>query len=89
MLNKYGLISFILRAKNRRDIIKHLKEGSKNASDLVKLTGMYKSHVSRTLAELRREELIECLNPKDREYKFYRLTKKCENILPYLKKLQT
>lgn len=87
MLNKYELISFILRAKNRREIIKHLKEGNKTASDLVKLTRMYKSHVSRTLAELKKEELIECLNPNDREYKFYTLTNKGKKLLIDLKKL--
>ena len=81
MKNKYELKSFILRSENRKNIIKELLKGNKTASDLVKVTGMYKSHVSRTLKELMEEKLIGCLNPKDREYKFYKLTNKSKEII--------
>ena len=81
MKNKYELKSFILRSKNREIILKHLLKENKTASDLVKITGMYKSHISRTLKGLKEEKLIECLNPKDREFKFYRLTKKGKEVL--------
>ena len=84
MKNKYELISFILRSKNRQDILKYLAEGNKTASELAKLTGMYKSHVSRTIKELLNEKLIECLNPKDRSYKFYRLASKTKKILKFI-----
>ena len=81
MRNKYELISFILRARNRKEIIKQLNSGNKTPTDLAKITKMYKSHISRTLKELIDEGLIVCLNPKDREYKFYKLTKKCKVLL--------
>ncbi|MEK6832947.1 MAG: winged helix-turn-helix domain-containing protein [Nanoarchaeota archaeon] len=85
MKNKYELISFVLRAKNRQEILKQLSLGNKTATELTKATKMYKSHISRTLKELLEERLIECLNPKDREYKFYKLTRKGKNLIKNLK----
>lgn len=81
MRNDYELKSFILRSKNRQLILRLLSEKSRTAIDLVKLTKMYKSHVSRTLKELRDEGLIICLNPNDREYKFYKLSKKGKKVI--------
>jgi len=81
MKNKYELISFILRSKNRQEILKYLAECNKTASELAKVTGMYKSHISRGIKELLDEKLIECLNPKDRAFKFYKLTKKAKTLI--------
>lgn len=85
MLNRYELVSFILRAKNRKVILHELGRENKTATDLMKTTKMYKSHVSRTLKELMDEGLIECLNPNDREYKFYKLTRKGRILFKDLK----
>lgn len=85
MHNKYEVISFVLRAKNRLEIIKQLKEGNKTATNIAKGTKMYKSHVSRALKDLMNEGLIECLNPNDRDYKFYRLTRRCKILLSEFK----
>lgn len=85
MKNKYELISFILRAKNRKDILNQLSLDNRTATELTKITKMYKSHISRTLIELLREKLIECLNPNDREYKFYKITNKGKLLMKNLK----
>ena len=66
-------------------MLKELSKENKPASDLIKVTSMYKSHLSRTLKELKEEKLIECLNPNDREFKFYKLTKKSKEILKDIK----
>ena len=42
---------------------------------------MYKSHISRGIKELLEERLVECLNPKDRAYKFYKLTAKGRKLI--------
>lgn len=42
--------------------------------EIKKITGMYKTHTSRTLTELSKEKLIVCRNPRDRAFKFYRIT---------------
>ena len=87
MKSKYELLSFILRSKKRQEILRNLSEGNKTATDIVKITRMYKFHVSRALKELKEEKLIDCLNPQDREYKFYKLTSKGKMILKQLEKL--
>jgi len=84
MKSKYELNSFILRSKNRQNILKELSNKNLTATDITKITKMYKFHVSRTIKELKQEKLIKCLNPNDREYKFYKLTKKGRILLSTL-----
>lgn len=70
------LLTFVLRGKNRKVIIKALSDGRKTQAELHKITKMYRTHVRRTLNELISKGLVRCLNPKDRIYKLYELTKK-------------
>ena len=70
-----SLISFIGRSKHRRDILEKLKDKSLSQTEIRNITGMYKSHTSRTLDELQAKKLIVCLNPKDRAFKFYKITR--------------
>ena len=70
-----SLISFIGRSKRRRDILERLKDKSLSQTEIRNITGMYKSHTSRTLDELQDKKLIVCLNPKDRAFKFYKITR--------------
>jgi len=44
------------------------------ATDLENKTGMYKGHVSRALSELKNKGLVECKNPKDRAFRYYKIT---------------
>lgn len=74
------LETFILRGKNRKQIIKALADGRKTQAELHKITKMYRTHVRRTINELISKGLVECLNPKDRIYKLYVLTKKGKKI---------
>ena len=74
MTARIYLITFVLRGKNRKEILKHLMKGDKTQAELHKLTGMYRTHVRRTLNELIEKNLVKCLNPKDRIYKIYTLT---------------
>ena len=47
----------------------------------MKLTNMYKSHTARTLKELSEKDLIKCLNPEDRAFKFYKITSLGRKVL--------
>lgn len=80
-MNTQQLISSVLRAKNRIRALAALETTPKIAAQIMKETGMYKSHTSRTLKELEQKHLIKCKNPKDRAYKFYTLTKSGKTIL--------
>lgn len=68
--------AFIKRGKNRKKVLLALKEGKQTQADIHKETGMYRTHVRRTLLELTEKGLVKCLNPKDRIAKFYELTSK-------------
>jgi len=76
------LISFILSGKNRRNVLNLLSTEDKLTSSQIykKLNYTYLTHIIRTLKELEEKGLIKCLNPKDRIYKFYEITKKGKNL---------
>lgn len=64
-----------------------LKSEPKVSAQLEKETGMYKSHVSRTIKELKDHSLIQCTNPGDRTFKFYKLTPKGKEALKKAKEI--
>jgi len=69
-----ALISFVAGSKRRIEILTKLNENETSQAELLKITGMYKGHVSRNLLELSKMKLIKCTNPKDRAFKFYKIT---------------
>lgn len=64
MVDAY-LLAYVQRAKNRLQILKLLESKEKTQAQLHKESGMYRTHVCRTLLEL--EE-------KNRLYKMYKTT---------------
>ena len=85
MVKDHYLRAFILRGKNRKLILEKLKGGEKTQAQLYHETGLYRTHIRRTLMELEEKELVKCLNPKDRIYKMYVLTNKGRMIIQHLK----
>lgn len=69
-----SLISFVAMGKRRKDILLNLSKKSMSQPEIRKITGMYKSHTSRTLAELTKKKLIVCRNPNDKAFRFYKIT---------------
>jgi DNA-binding MarR family transcriptional regulator len=80
-------LAFVLRAKNRVKILETLKGKQFISKQIEEETGMYKSHVGRTLKELLSKDLIVCVNPEDRNFKFYKLTTKGNKILKEINKI--
>ena len=80
MVDAY-LMAFVKRAKNRLQILKLLGGKEKTQAELHKESGLYRTHVRRTLLELEGKGLVKCLNPKDRLYKMYRITPKGKSIV--------
>lgn len=74
-------ISFVLRGRNRLKVLEVLSGGKSISRQIEQQTGIYKSHVSRTLKELHEWKLIKCLNPDDRDYRFYSLTTEGKKVL--------
>lgn len=75
------LVAFIKRAKNRQKILRLLSREAKTQAELHHESGMYRTHVRRTLLELQEKKLGKCLNPKDRIYKLYGITKLGKEVL--------
>ena len=82
------IISFIARGKRRKEVLEFLnKFKEKSQSEIMKELKRYKSHNSRTIKELSDKKLIVCVNPEDRSFKFYKITKKGKNILKEAKRI--
>ncbi|MCX6748803.1 MAG: hypothetical protein NT076_04310 [Candidatus Pacearchaeota archaeon] len=82
-----SLICFVGISKRRKEILLHLKERQISQPELMRLTGMYKAHTSRTLRELKEKRLIECANPQDRAFKFYKVTNLGKRVLAEVKRI--
>ena len=65
----------------KKEILNILEEERSSQSAIMKKTGMYKGHISRTLKELLKQKLIICENPEDRSFKFYKISKKGRDVL--------
>lgn len=81
------LATFVLRGKNRKEIMKILLEGNKTQAELHKITNMYRTHVRRTLNELISNKLVNCINPNDKRYKIYQLTPIGKNTMKKINNL--
>ena len=76
------LISFVARAKRRKETLNILsKHPQLSQPEIMRALKQYKSHNSTTIKELSNKELIACINPEDRSFKFYKITKKGKEIL--------
>jgi DNA-binding MarR family transcriptional regulator len=81
-------LAFVLRAKNRIKILEILKNNKLISKQIEEKTGMYKSHVSRTLKELISKDLVKCINPEDRNFRFYEITQKGKKVLDGCKNIK-
>ena len=76
------LIGFVARAKRRKETLSMLsKHPQLSQSEIMRGLKQYKSHNSKTIKELTANGLITCINPEDRSFKFYKITKKGKDIL--------
>lgn len=80
------LLSFVRRSKRRKQILGLLSKERLTAADITKRTGMYKSHVARTIKELDKKKLLVCENPRDEVYKYYKLSRLGKEIILELSK---
>lgn len=84
---KWELVSFVNRSQQRKKILSALEKPI-TPSQLSKATGLYLTHVSRALKELTEKGLVECLTPKERVEKYYRITALGRNVLNKIKEMK-
>jgi len=69
-------------------LLRKLQEEPKAPVQLAKETGIDKSNVSTKIGQLREKELVECINPDDRKWRFYQLTAHGEEILKKIDEIE-
>ena len=74
--------SFIVSSEIRIKVLKALKQG-KTPTQISKKIGAKTSHVNRTLTEFVKKGIAECMTPKARVGRVYKLTPRGEEILSY------
>lgn len=67
-------LGYVVASKYRCAVLTALQSSILCPTEISERTKYHPNHVSNTLSELRRRDLVICLNPKDRKGKLYRLT---------------
>lgn len=70
-LDKYG---FVTASRYRRRIVSTLKMSPMTPKQISNEISISLSHVSTTLAALKKEAIVECINPQRKKGRVYRLT---------------
>jgi len=78
------LLGFVLASKYRKKILQSLQDKPLTPAIISEKTGIYPSHVSMTLVELTKKNLVVCLTPKLKKGRLYDLTKEGSNMLKFL-----
>ena len=65
-------LSWIVRGKQRREIIKHI-DGPETPTQIANKSGYSLNHTSRILNEFRKKGLVKLLNPKQKTGRLYQL----------------
>lgn len=75
----WNKLSFVKRSKYRKKVLQALSEPSM-PSELADELDLHQSHVSRALIELKDKDLVEVLNPEDKQGRLYSKTEEGEEI---------
>jgi len=78
---------FVLRSKKRKKILELFEKEPRNPSTIAKLLNDHKSTASRSIKQLAEKGFLECINPKDRNFRLYKITQKGIKTLKQLKKV--
>lgn len=76
----YELISFLLRSKNRKKVLKNLEKPG-TPTELATKLQIQRSTVSRAILELQDKKLIKCLTPNEKMGRLYQITDLGRKIL--------
>ena len=81
----YKTISFLMRGKRRNKVLYSLKTPKmpKEIADKCKLNI---SNVSAALSELSKKDLVKCITPNEKIFKFYEITKKGQNAINHFER---
>lgn len=81
----YSILGYVTISKYRRDILKALGDDAKIPSQIAKKLNIKTTQVSGGLADLKKKNLVVCVNEEVRKGRVYRCTPEGLKILEYLK----
>lgn len=81
--NNYG---YVLASKYRKIVLKALAEGPKTPTQIANESDCNASHISRSLRELEKRNLVKCLSPHRRKGKLYDITNESSKIIDRLER---
>lgn len=74
-------ISYVQVSQYRTKVMKALDGEVKIPTNIARDSGIRTNHISKVLGELKKHELVECINPEVRKGRLYRLTDKGNEIV--------
>lgn len=80
-------VSYVIASKTRRTVVTKL-DTPRTPTFLAKDLSINLANVSRALTELEEKKVVVCLTPKQKVGKIYSLTKKGNDILVKMKKME-
>ena len=82
-------VTWVYKGRLRRICLEELRKSPKPPSTIAEKTDRALSNISKVMGELQGEGLIECINPKDNKFRFYKLTEKGNEVLNIIKKVDS
>jgi predicted transcriptional regulator len=81
------MLGYIQASKYRKKVLLALKSGLLRPKDIADQTKYPQSHVSNTLSELVKQNLVVCANPESRKGRLYKLTNDGQSVLDHLESM--
>ena len=78
MLKEYG---YVTSSSYRTKVLKSLDGDTKMPSQIARDSDIKQNHISNVLNQLKKRELVECINPEVRKGRLYRLTDKGDELV--------
>ena len=76
---------YVKKSSYRIKVMKAIGEDVKIPTEIAEDSGILRNHISNVLRELNEKELVECINPKSRKGRLYRLTEEGSDVLDEIK----
>lgn len=77
-------INYVQISTYRTKVLKAIGDEVKIPSKIAKDSDIMQNHISNVLKQLREHELVECINPKVKKRRLYRLTEKGNELFKNL-----
>lgn len=82
--NNHG---YVIASKYRKIVLRALAEGPKTPTQIANESGCNVPHISRSLRELEKRNLVKCLSPDRRKGRLYNITNEGSKIVSALERL--